>query len=161
MSTIDARIVSPMRQGLRIDGMDVSHRSDADSSPGIREVEIETEALRRTRARHRGRFLKGPIPFRQLAAAARLPGQALALFLAAHHQTALTRRTMVTLPSGLLTELGISRDAKARGLRQLEDAGLIRVERSIGRAARVGLITAPTTMTSPTPPSSSLPPASC
>jgi DNA-binding MarR family transcriptional regulator len=109
----------------------------------IGEVEIETEVLRRARARHRGRFLKGPIPLPQIAAAARLPGQALALFLAVHHQTALTKKTIVTLPRGLLTDFGISPGAKARGLRQLEEAGLVRVERSRGRAARVGIVARP------------------
>ena len=111
--------------------------------PQIGETEIETEVLRRARARHRGRFLKGPIPLRQIAAANRLPGQALALFLAVHHQTALTKKTIVTLPRGLLTDFGISPGAKARGLQWLEGAGLIRVERSRGRAARVELITVP------------------
>jgi len=109
--------------------------------PQIGETEIETEVLRRARARHRGRFLKGPIPLRQIAAANRLPGQALALFLAVHHQTALTKKTIVTLPRGLLTDFGISPGAKARGLQWLEGAGLIRVSR--GRAARVELITVP------------------
>jgi hypothetical protein len=46
---------------------------------------------------------------------------------------------MVTLPRSLLDELGVSTDAKSRGLRLLEDAGLIVVDRSRGRAARIGL----------------------
>jgi hypothetical protein len=87
--------------------------------------------------------LKGPIPLPQIAAAARLPGQALALFLAVHHQTSLTKKTIVTLSRGLLTDFGISPGAKARGLRQLEEAGLVRVERSRGRAARVGIVARP------------------
>jgi hypothetical protein len=49
------------------------------------------------------------------------------------------QKPMVTLPRSLLDELGVSTDAKSRGLRLLEDAGLIVVDRSRGRAARIGL----------------------
>jgi hypothetical protein len=66
-------------------------------------------------------------------------GQALALFLAIHHQTALTGKPIVTLPARLLTDLGVNRDAKARGLRALEQAGLVYVSRSKGKAARIEL----------------------
>ena len=47
---------------------------------------------------------------------------------------------MVTISKRLLEELGISKDAKARGLRALEQVGLVSVERSTGRAARVELL---------------------
>jgi len=74
---------------------------------------------------------------REIAAAARLPGQALALFLAIHHQTDLTGKPIVNLPAKLLVDLGVSRDAKARGLKALEQAGLVHVSRSRGKAARI------------------------
>lgn len=106
------------------------------------EMEIETDVSRQSKVRHKGRFLKGPIPMHLIAKAAKLPGQALALYLAVHHQTSLTGKALVTLPSALLTELGISRDAKARGLRYLQQACLIEIERSSGRSVRVGLTTA-------------------
>jgi hypothetical protein len=41
---------------------------------GIAEIELDTTALRRASARQTERFLKGPIPMRNIAAAARLPG---------------------------------------------------------------------------------------
>jgi len=106
---------------------------------GSLEREIPTEVSRRSKIRRQGRFLKGPIPLPLIAIAAKLPGQSLALYIAIHHQTALTGKPMVTLPSSLLVDLGISRDAKARGLRNLEKAGLVQVDRSRGRSARVGL----------------------
>jgi len=109
------------------------------SNIGNTEREIETEVSRGFKRRHKGRFLKGPIPMPLIAAAAKLPGQSLALYLAVHHQTALAGKQQVTLPSGLLVEMGINRDAKARGLRHLENAGLIRVERVRGRSVRVSL----------------------
>ena len=106
----------------------------------IREVEVETKALRAYKGRKTERFLKGPILMRQIALASQQPGQALAVFLAIHHQSALTGKPMVTISKRLLEELGISKDAKARGLRALEQVGLVSVERSTGRAARVGLL---------------------
>jgi DNA-binding transcriptional ArsR family regulator len=103
----------------------------------IKETEVETDLVRQSKIRRGQRFLKGPIPLPDIAIAARLPGQALALFLAVHHRTALTGKPVVTLPARLLADLGISRGAKSRGLQVLEKAGLVTVARSRGRAARV------------------------
>ena len=102
-------------------------------------VEVETNLLRQSKTRRRERFLKGPIPFKDIAAAAILPGKSLALFVAVHHQSALTGKPVVTLPATLLRELGISRSTKARCLMGLEQAGLVSVERLKGRAARIQL----------------------
>src|SRR3712207_4305424 len=103
------------------------------------EVEIETSASR-TRTHRSGRFLKGPILLKPIAQAAGLPGKALALYLAVHHRSDLKGQSTVTLPASLLQQFGIDRDAKARGLRALENAALIQVERNGRRAARIALI---------------------
>jgi hypothetical protein len=100
----------------------------------VEEIEVTPEHPRRP-----DRFLKGPIPWAPLSAAARLPGKAMAVFLAIHHRTALTGNATVTLPSALLSGLGVDRDAKSRALHALENAGLVTVERVAGRAARVTL----------------------
>jgi hypothetical protein len=113
-----------------------STRSNQDH---IEQTEVQTNLVRQSKTRRGGRFLKGPIPMPEIAAAACLPGKALALFLAAHHQIALTGKPSVTLPARLLADLGISRDAKARGLKHLEHAGLVTVARPKGRAARIQL----------------------
>jgi hypothetical protein len=55
------------------------------------------------------------------------------------HRCDLEGRSTVTLPAALLRQFGVGRDAKARTLRALEDAGLARVERVNGRAARITL----------------------
>ncbi len=68
-----------------------------------------------------------------------MPGKALAVFIALHHQTALTRRAAVKLPSALLVELGVDKDTKARAMRQLEAAGLISVRRQTGRSPLIEL----------------------
>jgi DNA-binding MarR family transcriptional regulator len=97
--------------------------------------------LRVARTRHAGRFLKGPIPLNDITVASRLPGRALAVFLAIHHRVALTRNPEVTLPKRLLAELGVTRDGKARALHALEAAGLARVERQHGRSPKIRLTT--------------------
>jgi len=63
----------------------------------------------------------------------------LALYLLIHHRVTLVRQPQVTLAKKLLDSFGIGRDAKARGLRDLERAGLIEVERAKGRTALVSL----------------------
>ena len=104
------------------------------------EVEVETgTTVSRTRSHPTARFFKGPIPLLRLAIAARLPGKALAVYLAIVHRRDLTHEPTVTLPSTLLREFGVDRDSKARALRALEDAGLVQVERTDGRAARITL----------------------
>jgi hypothetical protein len=105
----------------------------------IKATEVETGLVRRVKTRRASRFLKGPIPLPDIAAAARLPGRSLALFLAVHHQTALTGKPAVTVPAKLLADLGISRSVKARCLKLLERIGLITVTRSRGRASRIQL----------------------
>jgi DNA-binding MarR family transcriptional regulator len=97
-------------------------------------VEIETAALRQAWQRRAGRFLKGPILMRDIAVAAKLPGKALAVLIAARHRIDMTRSAAVRLPARLMFELGVSKDAKARALRQLETAGLVTVERKQGRS---------------------------
>lgn len=109
--------------------------------PVLAATEIETRFTRQKSARMKERFLKGPIPLDQIAHAAKLPGKSLSVYLAVHHQTALTRREQVTLPKGLLTQLGVSRDAKARALTELQNAGLIQVERRRGKSSLVTLST--------------------
>src|SRR5829696_4562793 len=106
-------------------------------------TEIQTDALRKAKSRRHERFLKGPIPLSQITRAAQLPGRALSLLLAIHHQTALSRKSTVTLPKTLLHELGIGKDAKARGLKALESVGLISVHRATGCAVRISLAAPP------------------
>jgi hypothetical protein len=105
--------------------------------------EVTTGALHSYEKRVQGRFLKGPIPLQPIARAARLPGQALAVYLAVHHRAALTRSDTVTLPKGLLEQFGVTRDAKARALHALETASLVAVERNSGKTARVRLLLQP------------------
>jgi len=106
----------------------------------IYESEIETQWAKAKLTKIEGGFLKGPIALNQIATASQLPGQALGVFLAIHHRSALTRSLTLTLPKGLLQQFGISRDAKARSLHLLEAATLIKVKRNKGRPAQITLL---------------------
>ena len=115
---------------------DIAYQNQED----INETEVKTGLSRQAKIRRGERFLKGPIPFRDIATAARLPGKSLAIFVAVHHQIALSGKPIITLPASLLAGLGCSRGAKSRGLKALEQSGLITVTRPKGRTAQIQLV---------------------
>jgi DNA-binding transcriptional ArsR family regulator len=106
------------------------------------EIEVETSVSRQKASRMPGRFLKGPIPMTDLWKAAKLPGHALALYLAILHQIDISGRAEVTVPSHLLRQFGIDKDAKSRALSRLSAANLICVLQQRGKSARISLFRA-------------------
>jgi hypothetical protein len=76
------------------------------------------------------RFLKGPIPWPWIEAAARLPGKALAVGLVLWRETGMDGSGPVRLTTAKLAGLGFDRAGKMRALRGLEAAGLVHVERN-------------------------------
>ena len=103
------------------------------------EIEVETTATRNRIERMSVRFLKGPIPMPEIIAATNLPGKALAIYLAIRHQVDMRKQSEVAVPKALLEEMGIDRDSKSRGLKVLEQVGLIEVVRKPGCSALVRL----------------------
>jgi hypothetical protein len=103
-------------------------------------VEVETKSMRELKARRAEHYLRGPIRFVDIQAAAKLGGNCLALLIAIHHRATLTGRDVITLPSGYLSGLGIGRTTKARGLKVLEKEKFIAVTRVPGNSARIKLI---------------------
>jgi len=99
---------------------------------GEHEVDI---GLRRRPLRER--FIKGPLLVRELTVVSRMPGKAVALWLLIRHRSDLNRGKWVTLPSRVLVEWGIGKDARMKALRRLEEVGLIKVERPKGYMIRV------------------------
>ncbi len=95
--------------------------------------------------RHRPgeRFLKGPIPWRWLTKAARLPGKALHVAIALWFWAGIKRSAAVAFPISQLRLLGVSRYAAYRGLLALERVGLVSVCRHSGRRSLVTLLDAP------------------
>ena len=86
------------------------------------------------------RFLKGPIPLDWLEAAAGLPGKSLHAGVALWYAAGLTRSASVPLSNIAGVRFGLDRNAKYRALEWLEGAGLIRVERKLGRAPVVTIL---------------------
>jgi len=75
--------------------------------------------------------------------AARLPGRSLHTGLALWYAAGLTNSASVSLSNVSSLLFGLDRNAKYRALAWLEEAGLITVERKLGRAPLVTLQAAP------------------
>lgn len=104
-----------------------------------------------TRNPPRERFLRGPIPWSWLTAAGSLGGRALQVGLVVWHYTAMRHTDTVRINlATMAAEFGADRTTMSRGLRGLEQAGLVAVERGEGRCHRVTLL-------HPTLPSSAAP----
>jgi hypothetical protein len=87
-------------------------------------------------------FLKGPIPWSWITRASQLPGRSLHVALGVWYLAGLTKKGTVKLSGNVLKDLGVDRYAANRGLKQLEDAGLVEVERHAGRQPIVTILDA-------------------
>ena len=85
-------------------------------------------------------FLKGPVPLPWLESAACLPGKSLHAGVALWYAAGLTRSPSVPLSNIAGDKFGLDRNAKYRALAWLEGAGLVRVERKLGRAPIVTIL---------------------
>lgn len=86
------------------------------------------------------RFLKGPIPWRWLAEAMRLPGRALHVATVLWFRAGLTRSATVSLSLSKLQDVGVARTTASRALAALERAGLVEVVRAPGRRPQVTIL---------------------
>jgi DNA-binding transcriptional ArsR family regulator len=87
------------------------------------------------------------ISHRWLEAAARLPGKALHVGFAIWYAAELTSSISVPFSNVTGLRFGVDRNAKYRALALLERAGLIRVERRLGRSPVVTIIVSEDRMT--------------
>ena len=85
------------------------------------------------------RFLKGPVSLSWLEATAGLLGKSLRAGVALRFAAGLTRSASVPLSNIARYRFCLDRKAKCRALGWLEGAGLIAVERKLGRALIVTL----------------------
>lgn len=85
------------------------------------------------RHRQSEKFLRGPIPLNWIAQAARLPGKAFQVGMALWFLSGIKRSRTVALSGSVLEEFGVNRYAAYRGLKVLEDAGLVSAKRHPGR----------------------------
>lgn len=106
----------------------------------VRSVQPGTRRARPPRHAKGEGFLKGPVPLAWLEAAARLPGRSLHAGLALWYAAGLMRSATVTLSNISGVRFGLDRNAKYRALEWLEGAGLVKVERKLGRAPVVTIL---------------------
>jgi hypothetical protein len=106
----------------------------------VRSAQSGTRRLRPPRHAKGESFLKGPIPLAWLEAAARLPGRSLHAGLALWYAAGLTGSAVVPLSNLSGVRFGLDRNAKYRALEWLEGAGLVKVERKLGRAPVVTIL---------------------
>jgi hypothetical protein len=78
-------------------------------------------------------FLKGPISMDWISEAAKLPGKALHLAVAIQWLAGMSPAQKLKITAKALELLGVSKDAYRDGLRRLEEAELISVERRVGQ----------------------------
>jgi hypothetical protein len=101
----------------------------------IREIEVETTVSRARNAKVGRRYLRGPTPFSSIDAAGALPGSALWVYLIVLSRVNITGKAGVTLSTSVMADHGLTRRAKDRAVDVLEEAGLIRVTRRVGRTS--------------------------
>jgi hypothetical protein len=97
-----------------------------------------------------GKFLKGPIPMAWIETALTLPGRALAVGVLLWFEAGCARTDAVDITYARLGRRGLPESTARRGLRALESAGLVCIERRAGRALRV-TIRRPSSSTNSTP----------
>ncbi len=127
--------------------------------PDLKRLWLTSLALRSSGRRNRaqrtrahGLFLKGPIPWPWLSAAARLPGRALHVAVGIRLLVGMKKTSRIALSVSWLAELGLSRHAAYRGLTALEGRGLVSVDRHRGRKPMVTVIELEADGRAPSPP---------
>src|SRR5215472_11954231 len=108
----------------------------------LHEIPKLKRKTRKTR-RRAGEFLRGPIPWLWVKAAADTRGPALFVALAIRHFCDLTKQRTIRI--GLI-DLGcgiVPRHAVSRALRFLESRGLIEVDRQAGRLLAITVLEIP------------------
>jgi hypothetical protein len=93
--------------------------------------------------RKAGEFLRGPIPWPWIKAAARTKGSTLFVALAIRHFRDLTKRDIIRVSLVDLSCGVISRHAVSRALRILESRGLIEVDRQSGQLLAISVLERP------------------
>ncbi len=83
----------------------------------------------------------GPLPLDWLVTAAQLPGRSLHAGVALWYAAGLTQSSSVSFSNTSSLLFGLDRNAKYRALGWLERAGLIAVERKLGRAPLITILT--------------------
>ena len=95
---------------------------------------------RAPRPRRGEQYLRGPIPWPWLSAAARLPGKTLHVAVAIWFVAGLKNNRTIRFRPAVGRGLGLSRYAAYTGLAALEKLGLIQVDRQRGRSPIITIV---------------------
>ena len=87
------------------------------------------------------RFIKGPIPLEWLLTASKLSGKSLEISMVLWFLKGVTKNHTVKLSGKLVRSFGVSRSTLYRGLAEMENAGLISIQRHKGRSPMVTILT--------------------
>ena len=109
----------------------IEEKSVAYRHPQLRELQARQES---------GFFLQPQVQLAWVEMTAQLWTQALVVGILLQFRFLLSQKESVTLPKNFLARFGISRGAKQRALKNLEDAGLIRVSQVTGHSSRITLM---------------------
>src|SRR5262245_16777838 len=85
-------------------------------------------------------FFAGPVPWGWWTTAARLSGKSLQVATAIWHIAAMKKSPRIKLQGKILRELGVSRKAVYRILRNFERVGLVACERGSGQSATITVL---------------------
>jgi len=86
------------------------------------------------------RFIKGPISLAWITRASKISSRAMSMGVLLWYWYGLTGSLTVRVSTKRLNEFGISRRTCFRALKDLEDAGLVHVDRKHGRAPLVRIL---------------------
>ncbi len=110
----------------------------------ITSIPYDTEAIARLKERkmrkRKGRFVKGPLSWPSVTAAARCHPRALEILLAVKMLNDVSGQQEATISTEMATDLGITKHSKGRAIAALENAGIVRVNRKRGRLLRISLL---------------------
>jgi len=109
----------------------------SDLNVPVRRLQLDAGSGKLVPARKKDLFIRGPIPLDWLSRAAKLPGKALHVALAALWLQGMAKGKPFKLSRRALERLNVERDAASSGLVRLEQAGLVQVERNAGQRPTV------------------------
>lgn len=118
---------------------------DHDSPRGGRLSESSRNRVAAQWERRTRQFVKGPIPLTWLERAAKCPGKAVIIGCLLWYKWGMEAPGPVTVSHHLLSRFGVGRKAAYRAYEELEQAGLIGVERGSGRLPRLTIVGVSTT----------------
>lgn len=115
----------------------------ADDHIPVKRLQLDSGRGRLVVVPKKAPFLRGPIPLAWLGVAAKLPGKTLNVALALRWRHGMANGHPFKLTRTALKIFNVERDAASAGLKRLEQAGLIGLERNPGQRPIVSILELP------------------